>query len=149
MEKQQFIFSLNRILANYFVLKIKLYRYRWFIQGPEAGPLKRLLVECQKNIEQDIEHLANLILIVDGKPFATMVKFIKEATIPEATADDELDEITEQLLSDLTTIEKKLNEEAIAYAFKEQDFYSLHILLQLLHTLKQCIFEIKLHANQI
>lgn len=45
MDIERQIFLLNRLLANYFVLYIKLHRYLWYIKGEQSLSLLKWLKE--------------------------------------------------------------------------------------------------------
>src|SRR5690625_1436613 len=76
---------LNRVLSNYFVLYVKLHRYTWFTEGEHIFQLQYIYKEMYEEIKKDIHKIVDHILSINGIPYATMIKFIKEATIEEAT----------------------------------------------------------------
>jgi starvation-inducible DNA-binding protein len=95
----------------------------------------------QDDLKKDFDMLAEHILAIGGKPFATMVKFIKEASIEEASADDEEREIVEQLQHDLGVIHK-----AIDAFVKETDDQTTYLLYQLMATIQK--YDIQCRAYQ-
>ena len=109
MNKEDTILSLNRILSNYFVLFIKLYRYQWYVKGSHAYTLALFLKEMQQELDTEIKKLSGYILSMNGRPYATMIKFLKESTLEEASADDEEEEIIHQLSKDLQIIFKQIS----------------------------------------
>ena len=50
--------SLNRLLANYLVLSMKLFRYQYFVKGAHAYAHQQLFYTFRTNVEEDIENLA-------------------------------------------------------------------------------------------
>lgn len=131
MEKQRVLLFLNRLLANYFVLHTKWYRYQWFAKGPHVITLKQTFSKFQLDWQADLEDIATHILYLNGKPFATMVKFIKEASLEEAEADDLESEIFAQIHQDLRQIIREIDEEGIPLAKKVNDHVTIYFLLQL------------------
>jgi|SRR5699024_8607550 len=131
MEKQRVLLFLNRLLANYFVLHTKWYRYQWFAKGPHVITLKRTFSDFQGDWQADLESIATHILYLNGKPFATMVKFIKEASLEEAEADDLESEMFAQINKDLRQIIREIEEEGIPLAKKADDHFTIFFLLQL------------------
>lgn len=109
MDIERQIFLLNRLLANYFVLYIKLHRYLWYIKGEQSLSLLKWLKEKNTICKQQIDQLVELILVLEGRPFATMEKYIKEATIEEASADDETTEMIQQIIADTTEMQKNIS----------------------------------------
>jgi len=85
----------------------------------------------QRKWQEDLEKIAQHILYLDGKPFATMVKFIKEASLEEAEADDLEEEMFSQLSKDLRQINREIKEEGIPLAEKNNDLLTTFFLLQL------------------
>src|SRR5699024_5694820 len=102
--------TINRLLANYLVLSMKLFLYPYFVKGAHAYAHQQLFYTFRTDAEEDIENLATFIASRDGKPFATMIKCEKESTLEEATADDEEEEIYEQLIHDLSLINNQIEE---------------------------------------
>lgn len=143
MERQHLILFLNRLLANYFVIYIKLHRYKWFLKGEHIFSLDRFYENLYITVKQDIDVLAEHILSMDGKPFATMVKFIKEATIEEATADDVEEEMIAQLQIDFSQINKEIVEIGIKKAEKTKDEITKQLLLAIQHKLNKYIWRCK------
>lgn len=117
MENQKLVNFLNQLLSNQFVLYVKLHRYHWFIQGRHFFQLHHIFEEMYSKVAKDLDEIAERILMIDGKPLATMSKYLKEATLIEASADDKEDEIIDQLLSDF----KQLNSEILELGFPLAD----------------------------
>lgn len=99
--------------------------------------------ELYETLKEDIDLLVEHILAMDGKPFASMVKFIKETTLEEATADDEEEEIFEQLADDLAQINQEITEIGFIKADKVNDELSKQILLNLQQKLNMYIWRCK------
>ncbi len=96
MESQRLINFLNQLLSNYFVMYVKLHRYHWYVQGRHFFQLHAQFEEMYQATANDLDEIAERILMINGKPLATMSKYLKEATIEEATADDKENEIIAQ-----------------------------------------------------
>lgn len=142
MDIERQIFLLNRLLANYFVLYIKLHRYLWYIKGEQSLSLLKWLKEKNTICKQQIDQLVELILILEGRPFATMEKYIKEATIEEASADDETTEMIQQIIADTTEMQKnisKLMEDELAKENRHVVEHTLSLLeYELLKIQQEC-----------
>lgn len=149
MKHQEKHYFFNQTLANCFVLHTKLYRYQWYAKGKQAMLIQNICKQFQETIQQIIAIVVEHILTLDGKPFATMVKFIKEATLQEATADDEAWEIFQQLKEDFTTIINELEEKGTHMMVKEKDFYSLHVINQLLEQFKKMLLQCNIYAEEL
>lgn len=144
MDKEKQIFLLNRLLANYFVVYIKYHRYLWYIKGEQSLSLLNWLKDKKTICKQRIDTLAELILLLEGRPFATMEKFIKEATLEEAGADDETIEMIQQIIDDVTLLLKSINdlmENGLAIESNRVVHHTLSTLeYELLKTKQECKF---------
>jgi len=139
MEKQRIHLFLNRLLANYFVVHTKLYRYQWFAKGSHVIVLKQTFADFQDRWQKDLEDIAEHIIYLNGKPFATMVKFIKEASLKEAEADDLEKEMFSQIRKDLQTIIKEIEGEGMPIVREANDFYTFYFLLKLQETIRSIL----------
>lgn len=133
--EQKFLLDLNRTLANFFVLYVKLHRYKWFLQGEHALLYERFFERIIPLWHERIEQVAHHILSLGGKPFATMQKYVKSATLNEANADDEEEEIFEQLRIDMENLCEDIEHTLLPLAKKIEDTRSLHLLSALLNDL--------------
>lgn len=144
MENQKLINFLNQLLSNYFVMYVKLHRYHWFIQGKHFYQLHEVFEDMYKTTASDLDEIAERVLMIDGKPLATMIKFIKESTLEEATADDKEEEIIRQLISDYKQIIREIKDEGIPEASDQKDEPTVDLLVTLQGKLEKHIW--MLHA---
>ncbi len=144
MENQKLINFLNQLLSNYFVMYVKLHRYHWFVQGKHFYQLHDVFEDMYQTMATDLDEIAERVLMIDGKPLATMVKYIKEATLAEATADDKEDEIIRQLISDYKQIINEIKDEGIPEASDRKDEPTVDLLVTLQGKLEKHIW--MLHA---
>lgn len=143
MEKEKLVLFLNRLLANYFVIFIKCHRYVWFMKGEHIFLLQKVFYDLKEEIKSEIDQLAEHILSMDGKPFATMEKYVKEATIEEATADDLEEEMISQLTADFLQIQKEISEIGIHKANTLDDALTLHLLYSMQKKLNKYIWRFR------
>src|SRR5699024_9175850 len=68
------------------------------IQGRHFYELHRQFEEMYTEVASNLDEIAERILMIGGKPLATMTKYLKEATLDEANADDKENEVIQQLL---------------------------------------------------
>ncbi|WP_164668919.1 Dps family protein [Virgibacillus doumboii] len=144
MDNQKLINFLNQLLSNYFVMYVKLHRYHWFIQGKHFFQLHEVFEEMYTTFAADLDDIAERVLMIDGKPLATMIKYIKEATLEEATADDKEDEIIRQLITDYKQMISEIKEEGIPEASERNDEPTVDLLVTLQGKLEKYIW--MLHA---
>ncbi|UFU01112.1 DNA starvation/stationary phase protection protein [Radiobacillus kanasensis] len=130
-ENQKLINFLNQELSNFAVLYVKLHRYHWFVQGRHFFKLHEVFEELYNETASDLDNVAERILAIGGKPLATMHKYIKEATLQEAQADDKENEIIHQLSEDYRTIIKEIKEIGFPLAEEQKDQPTVDILNEL------------------
>lgn len=120
-DNQRLINFLNQELSNFYVLHVKLHRYHWFIQGPHFFQLHAFFEEQYSEMGERIDTWAERILAIGGKPLATMTKYLDEATLKEAQADDKEEEVLKQLQSDFTQIVNEIKETGLPLAEETGD----------------------------
>lgn len=119
---------------------VKLHRYHWFIQGKHFFQLHEIFEDMYTMAAKDIDELAERVLMIDGKPLATMAKYLKESTLEEATADDKEDEITAQLVEDYSQIINEIKQEGIPYAADQKDEPTVDLLVTLQGKLEKYVW---------
>lgn len=148
VDNQQLINFLNQLLSNQFVLYVKLHRYHWFIQGRNFFSLHKQFEHMYEEIADDIDEIAERILMINGKPLATLVKYVKEATLEEASADDEEQEMIEQLLHDLQQMTTEIQNEGLSKAVELEDGPTEDLLIGLQGKLEKYIWMLKAYLKQ-
>lgn len=140
MENQKLINFLNQLLSNYFVMYVKLHRYHWFVQGRHFFVLHEKFEEMYDMFAADLDEIAERILMIDGKPLATMSKYLKEATLTEADADDKENEMINRLLEDYSQMISEIKEEGMDYAERENDEPTIDLLIALQAKLEKYVW---------
>jgi starvation-inducible DNA-binding protein len=143
MENQKLINFLNQLLSNYVVMYIKLHRYHWFIQGRHFFLLHEKFEEMYQVIASDLDEIAERILMIDGKPLATMAKYLKETTLVEANADDKENEIIAQLIKDFEQIISEIHQVGIKLSNELQDDPTVDLLTTLQGKLEKYVWMLK------
>lgn len=148
MKNQKLIQFLNQLLSNYFVMYVKLHRYHWYVQGEQFFQLHQQFEEMYKTFGQDLDMIAERILMIDGQPFATMIKYIKEATLTEASADNLNSEMIDQLVADYEQMIKEVQEEGIKYAHDVGDEPTLDMLISVQSKLEKYVWMLKAYSYE-
>ncbi|MFC7391819.1 Dps family protein [Scopulibacillus cellulosilyticus] len=128
---QNLINFLNQELSNFHVMYVKLHRYHWFIQGKHFYGLHKLFEELYEEMADDLDELAERILAIGGKPLATMEKYLKEATLKEATADDKEEEMMKRLHEDYIQLINEIKDTGVKLAEEENDQPTVDLLNEL------------------
>ena len=75
---------LNLFLANLNVFYRKLQNYHWNIKGEDFFNVHAKLEEFYDDINEQVDEIAEHILIIDGQPLGTMNDYLEIAQIKEA-----------------------------------------------------------------
>lgn len=131
MKNQDLIQFLNRLLSNSFVMYVKCHRYHWFVKGRHFFTLHELFEEMYHMFGEEIDVIAERILMIGGKPLATMSKYLEESTLVEASADDEEDEIIAQLKQDYEQLTHDIQKDGLPLAEAVHDEPTIDMLISI------------------
>lgn len=110
---------------------VKLHRYHWFVQGKHFFQLHALYEEMYTKFANDLDQVAERILMIDGKPLATMSKYLKETTLVEANADDKEEELMDQLANDFKQLITEIRDQGYVFAEERHDEPTKDMLVKL------------------
>ncbi|MEJ8545626.1 Dps family protein [Brevibacillus borstelensis] len=101
---------LNKQVANWTILRMKLQNYHWNVKGPAFFTLHAKFEELYNEASAYIDTLAERILARHGKPVATLAECIRDASIEEANDRETAEEMVETLIEDFTTVIDELKD---------------------------------------
>ncbi|WP_243300127.1 Dps family protein [Bacillus litorisediminis] len=101
---EHLIQTVNRQIANWTVLYVKLHNYHWFVKGPQFFTLHELYEQLYNEAHTYIDDLAERLLALDGKPVATMKEALEISTIKEATGTETAEEMVRTTQEDFETL---------------------------------------------
>lgn len=148
MDNQKLINFLNQLLSNHFVMYVKLHRYHWFVKGAHFFQLHEKFEEMYKMFANDLDKVAERVLMINGKPLATMSKYLEEATLVEANADDTEEEIIKQLLKDYNQLVSEIKEQGIPLAAENKDEPTLDLLVGLQNDYEKYIWMLSAYQDK-
>lgn len=109
MENQ--VNDLNVLLADLNVFYRKLQNYHWNIIGKDFFTIHEKLEEYYNEINEQIDEIAEHILMLGGEPLGTMQDYLNTTCIKEAKNEKIKDDIMfENVIKDLETLLKKVTE---------------------------------------
>ena len=73
--------KLNVLLANYAVEAHKIHNFHWYVSGPSFYNVHTDLDEVYGAMYDQLDEVAELILMNDGSPLGSMDSFLKNATL--------------------------------------------------------------------
>ena len=97
--------KLNVLLANYAVEAHKIHNFHWYVSGPSFYNVHTDLDEVYGSMYDQLDEVAELILMNDGSPLGSMDSFLKNATLSEtAEGFKNPQEIYQAILADYEAI---------------------------------------------
>src|SRR5690606_5794769 len=96
--------TLNKQIANWSVLYVKLHNYHWYVKGQQFFTLHAKFQELYEEAALHIDELAERLLALQGRPVARMSDYLQLASVKEATGSENAIEMVESTASDFTTI---------------------------------------------
>lgn len=82
--------ELNKQIANWSTLYIKLHNYHWYVKGSQFFTLHEKFQELYEEAALHVDEIAERLLAVKGKPIATMSDYLKTSSIKEANNNEML-----------------------------------------------------------
>lgn len=130
---------LNRQIANWSVLYIKLHNYHWYVKGSQFFTLHAKFQELYEEAALHVDEIAERLLAVKGQPIATMKDYLNTSSIQEASNKEDATQMVDQLIEDFTTIIGELKE-GMAAAQKADDETTADMLLAIHTTLEKHVW---------
>ncbi|RAN88382.1 DNA starvation/stationary phase protection protein [Bacillus sp. SRB_28] len=130
---------LNKQVANWNVLYVKLHNYHWYVTGPHFFTLHEKFEEFYNEAGTYIDELAERILALEGKPLATMKEYLATSTVIEGTSKESAEEMVQILVKDFSALIQELKE-GMEVADEADDETSADMLLAIHTTLEQHVW---------
>lgn len=103
--------NLNCLLADLNVFYRKLQNYHWNVKGKDFFIMHEKLEEYYDEINEQIDEVAEHILMLNNEPLGTMKDYLDNTCIVEAK-NEKIDgcEVIKNIITDYTTLLKKVTE---------------------------------------
>ncbi|MFB4212055.1 Dps family protein [Shouchella sp. JSM 1781072] len=99
---------LNKQVANWSVLYVKLHNYHWYVKGPHFFTLHEKFEELYNEAGATVDELAERLLAIKGYPVATMEEYLKLSSIDEGNKNLHADDMVADLVSDYEKLADEL-----------------------------------------
>jgi len=99
---------LNKQVANWSVLFIKLHNYHWFVKGEQFHALHGHFEGLYNEAAAHIDALAEQTLMCGGAPVATMKEMLELSSIQEATGKEDAKEMLQVIKKDFELLIEEL-----------------------------------------
>ena len=107
---EQLTHVLNKQIANWSVLYMKLHNYHWYVKGGQFFTLHAKFEEFYNEAGLHVDELAERLLSVGGNPVATMKECLELSSIEEASGIETADEMVQSIINDFSIIIGELKE---------------------------------------
>jgi starvation-inducible DNA-binding protein len=126
---------LNKQIANWSVLYVKLHHYHWFVKGTQFFTLHTKFEELYDEAAQYIDDLAERVLAIGGKPLSTMKDYLAQSTVKEAAGNESAEAMVKALAADFGAVIGELQEGIKAAEAAEDEstvdmFIGMHTALE-------------------
>jgi len=138
--------AVNKQVANWTVLYVKLHNYHWYVKGHHFFTLHEKFEELYDEANGYIDELAERILALDGNPVATMKECMELATIQEAAGTEKEEEMVKTICEDFEKLTAEL-QEGITLAEEAKDEGTADLLIGIKKSLKKHIWMLKAYLG--
>ncbi|MCR8644825.1 DNA starvation/stationary phase protection protein [Paenibacillus sp. N1-5-1-14] len=121
---------LNKQIANWGVMYIKLHHYHWYVKGTHFFTLHEKFEELYDEASGHLDELAERLLASGGQPLSRLKDFLQVATIQEAGDETTADGMVRAVISDFNMLIEELKE-GNAIAEEAGDDLSADLLLSI------------------
>jgi len=101
---------LNKQVANFGVLYIKLHHFHWYVKGHQFFTLHAKFEELYNEATVHLDALAERLLTLGGQPVSTMRQMVQNASIQEASGNEKADEMVRAVIDDFNKLINELKE---------------------------------------
>lgn len=101
---------LNRQIANWLVLYVKLHNYHWYVKGQQFFTLHAKFEELYNEAALHIDELAERVLALQGQPVATLQGILAAASVKDAAGNESAEQMVSALVNDYTTLISELKD---------------------------------------
>lgn len=91
---------LNKQIANWTVMFVKLHNYHWYVTGEQFFTLHEKFEELYNEAATYIDDLAERLLALGGKPVATMKGALELASVQEAAGGETARDMVQTVVND-------------------------------------------------
>lgn len=101
---------LNKQIANWSVLFVKLHNFHWYVKGSQFFTLHLKFEELYTEAALHIDNLAERVLAIKGKPLATMKDYLATSSVKEASGSENANEMVAATIADFETVIAELKD---------------------------------------
>jgi starvation-inducible DNA-binding protein len=105
---EELISTVNKQIANWTVLYVKLHNYHWFVKGSNFFTLHEKFEELYSEAAVHIDELAERLLALEGAPVGTMRECLQLSSIKEAAGHETAEQMVQSIYDDFSMLAEEL-----------------------------------------
>ncbi|WP_142329254.1 Dps family protein [Bacillus sp. AFS088145] len=137
---------LNKQIADWNILFVKLHNYHWYVKGPNFFTLHTKFEEFYNEASLHIDELAERVLIIGGKPLATMREYLDTSSLKEANKNITSDEMVQDITKDYNYLIEELKD-GMEITESENDSVTHDLLLAIREQLAKHVWMLTAYLN--
>jgi starvation-inducible DNA-binding protein len=138
---------INKQIANWSVLFIKLHNYHWYVKGNQFFTLHTKFEEFYNEASLHIDELAERLLAIGGQPVATMKDCLAMSSVQEANGNETAEEMVQSISSDFSLLVGQLKE-GMSIAEQANDEITGDMLLAIHSSLEKHVWMLKAYLGR-
>ncbi|SFA71560.1 MULTISPECIES: Dps family protein [unclassified Bacillus (in: firmicutes)] len=138
---------INKQIANWSVLYMKLHNYHWYVKGGQFFTLHTKFEEFYNEAGLHVDELAERLLSIGGSPVATMKECLELASVKEAIGSESAEQMVASITADFSTVISELKE-GLDIADEVGDETTGDMLLSIYATLEKHVWMLKAFLNE-
>lgn len=99
---------LNKQIANWGLLYVKLHNFHWYVKSNQFFTLHVKFEELYNEAALHVDELAERLLSIGGQPAATMKAFMELSSLKEASGTETATKMVEAVIEDFTILTQEL-----------------------------------------
>jgi starvation-inducible DNA-binding protein len=143
---QELVQAINKQVANWTVLYVKLHHYHWFVKGHHFFTLHGKFEELYDEANEHIDVLAERILSIGANPISTIKECLETASIIEAKGSENEEDMVRDVCGDFEKIITEL-QAAMKLAENAYDQGTSDILLSISGSLQKHVWMLKAYLG--
>lgn len=143
---QELVQSVNKQVANWMVLYMKLHHYHWFVKGHHFFTLHAKFEELYDEANGHIDSLAERVLSIGGKPVSTLKECLELSTIKEAAGSETEVDMVREIYGDFEKIIPEL-QTTMKLAEDSNDQGTSDMLLSIMGSLHKHVWMLKAYLG--
>ena len=134
--------NLNKQVANWGILYVKIHNYHWNVKGENFFSLHVKFEELYEYVGKQLDMFAERVLALGNRPLATMQNYLDVTSLKEASDSESYRDMVGNITNDFVKMSEELKE-AITNAQREKDEATANMLSETVTEIEKQIWILK------